>query len=174
VKHYKDQPIGTKGHERGFIMPALNRTERELGKELRQALREGNTEAATLLAEKLKDIGGIKGNDLPGWIRKLVTKAETQGQTGKEALDATKKVKSAVTDASDRIENLTAALRRKRLSVRVAAPRISVRPAAVHVGATSVRVTVGARTVTRVVRSQTAYGPNLVFQQPGQIYEGPN
>ncbi len=167
VKHYTDNPPGTPGHSRAFVLGAVNKDERSLGRLLKDALRSGDTAKSDALVAMLKALDTIPGNTLPAGIEKLITKAEAQ----KDASDTTNAKLGTVTDKLTRLQET---LQRKRLQVRMGGAHINVRSPAVRLGATNVTVRIGARTVTRVVRSQTAWGPSLVFQQPGQIYEGPN
>jgi len=178
IEHYTKKPIGTKGHERGFIMPAFKGIFPELKADLKAAMKTGGPGLDKMIA----NLQGLKhlGVHLPVGLRNLLKRAaeaqKSAKETGKETKDATRGVKSAVTDASDRIENLTAALRRKRLAVtvkpswkaNVKAPSVRVNP--------KVTVTIGARSITRYYRGTVAYGPGYVLMQTGTggaaVYSG--
>jgi len=178
IEHYTKKPIGTKGHERGFIMPAFKGIFPELKADLKAAMKTGGPGLDKMIA----NLQGLKhlGVHLPVGLRNLLKRAaeaqKSAKETGKETKDATRGVKSAVTDASDRIENLTAALRRKQLAVtvkpswkaNVKAPSVRVNP--------KVTVTIGARSITRYYRGTVAYGPGYVLMQTGTggaaVYSG--
>lgn len=176
IDHYRKQPIGTKGHERDFIVPAFKGIIPDLKQALKSAMAGGDQGAVSRLVGQLKGLKEI-GIHLPPGIRRLIKKAEENGQTEKETKQAAQKVRTAVSEASDRIENLTAALRRKKLSTTVKPSwKATVRAPSVRVGGTTVRVTVGARTITRYYRGTVAYGPGLVLMQTGTggaaVYSG--
>jgi TP901 family phage tail tape measure protein len=174
VEHYKKEPIGSGRHPKGFILPALNRTEKSLAADLKTALASGNTALATTIAERLRDIGGIKGNDLPAGIQKLVNStlnADAKRETEANRMaEKTGGVKSAVGSVGDRVENLTAALRRKRLSVTVRPTSLQIKQVIPVRNNLSVRIS--GREVSRSGNTTTSYGPNIVFQIPGAYYGG--
>lgn len=171
IAHYKEKPIGTKGHERGFVLPAFRGVFDDLKQALKAAMKRGDEGGVSKLVTQLKGLKEL-GIHLPPGLRRLIKKAEESQETSKETKHATQKVKNAVTDASDRIENLTAALRRKKMSVTTI-----VKPASVRVNnpltvRNNLSVRVSGREVSRSGRTTTSYGPNIVFQIPGAYYGG--
>lgn len=178
VDHYRKEPLGSKNHPAEWVRrTALRPVAQDLKAQLKQAIKDGNEDQKTAIVAQLKALDGLPNFKLPPGIRRLINRVEASQEAQKETKTATNKVKSAVTDASDRIENLTAALRRKKLSTTVN-PKWSanVRAPSVRIGGTTVRVTIGARTVTRYLRGTVAYGPGYVLMQTGTggaaVYSG--
>jgi len=72
VEHYTKQVIGTKGHERGFVLGNVDPIERNLAGLLRQAIKDGNVPAQDLLVQQLEALDSIPKNDLSPKIERLI------------------------------------------------------------------------------------------------------
>lgn len=162
AKHYKNRPLNAPEHGR-FARSAVNESERDLAAQLKEAMKDGNQPAVDAAIKSLRILDSIKGNKLTPGQYALIRAAEA---AKKEAKETTGAVKTGATKTSERIENLAAIMRRKRLGVRV-----NVKPPGVKTGNTYINTrlyaTIGTRTVLRALRPSVAYGPGYTLGGSG-------
>jgi hypothetical protein len=163
VAHYKKQPIGTKEHPREWIQRSFKGIFPDIAAALRTAMRSGDQSGVNKIVDSLRSLKQL-GVHLPPGIRRLINRADKQAKEAEETKVAVNRMKTKVASGLernlDKIQDVKAAIQRKRLSAtfKYNAPKFDA--GNVYVSPPKVYATIGARTLVRNGRTTVAYGPS--------------